>query len=224
MLRYFYVKCQNFLRTSCLQIKKRYNFDDPILSLLSCLSPKIALSSIQRQTWPSLLVLINKVPRIIDKFNINLMQTIDDQWRTLPLNIPPNLKEDMDTGTFWNNMYVSNEFENAGFKELAKFALTVLSLPHSNAECERLFSKINRTKTKSRNRMITETVSAALMACECIKNTKFSSKQNECHCVTFTPPKEMIDLMTSSNLYPIKDNNISNNDNEEYGQNLFYSM
>jgi hypothetical protein len=227
LLTHFYDKCQSFLRTSCLEIKKRYNFDDPILSLLSCLSPKITLSSIKRQTWPSLLPLMNKVPRIIDKTNINLMQTIDDQWRTLPLNIPKNVNADMETGIFWSNMYVSNEFENSGFKELANFALTVLSLPHSNAECERLFSKINRTKTKSRNRLITETVSAALMTCELIKSSKFSSKQqqNEYNCVTFTPPKEMINLMTACNLYPkiANQSNEENYDNEQYDHNLFYS-
>lgn len=169
---------------------------------------------------------MNKVPRIIDKTNINLMQSIDDQWRTLPLNIPENVNEDMDTGTFWNNLYVSNGFENSCYKELAKFSLTVLSLPHSNAECERLFSKINRTKTKSRNRMICETVSATSMACECVKNSKFSSNRhkNEYNCITFTPPKERINLMTTSNLYPVKKENQSDEDNDnQYDHNLFYS-
>lgn len=78
--------------------------------------------------------------------------------------------------------------------------------------------------------MITATVSAALMTCECIKNTKFSSKrqlqngQNEGNCVTFTPPKEMINLMTTSNLYPIKENQNNEDDNDnEQSQNLFYS-
>eukprot|EP00102_Acyrthosiphon_pisum_P027933 XP_016665143.1 PREDICTED: uncharacterized protein LOC107885896 [Acyrthosiphon pisum] len=92
--------------------------------LPNCLSPKVTLSTIKRQTWPSLLTIMNKVPRIVDKNNTNLMQAIDDQWRTLPLNIPQNVNQDMDTGTFWNNMYVSNDLDDSGFKELAKFALT----------------------------------------------------------------------------------------------------
>lgn len=41
-------------------------------------------------------------------------------------------------------------------KELAKFAISVLILSHSNAEVERIFSQLNVMKSKRRNRMETK--------------------------------------------------------------------
>lgn len=80
------------------------------------------------------------------------------------------------------------------FYELAMFALSTMSLPHSNACCERIFSKVNRVKAKPRNKLVTDTVAATIMASECIKN-------KGC-CYNFKPGKEMLDMMTSNNLYP----------------------
>lgn len=37
------------------------------------------------------------------------------------------------------------------FIELAEFAISLLSLPHSNADIERVFSQMNLVKTKLRN-------------------------------------------------------------------------
>lgn len=67
---------------------------------------------------------------------------------------------------FWT---LVKELEFGQFLELAEFALSVLSLQHANASCERVFSKINYIKTKSRNRLITSTVVATVIASECIK-------------------------------------------------------
>jgi hypothetical protein len=44
------------------------------------------------------------------------------------------------------------------FKKLAIYVLTILSLPHSNADNERVFSKVNLIKTKSRNRLIMKSI------------------------------------------------------------------
>jgi len=88
------------------------------------------------------------------------------------------------------------KLESEQFKELATFALSVMSLPHSNACCERIFSKVNRIKTKSRNKLITETISATIMTSESIKKNGY--------CYNFQPPKEMFSYMTSANLYPTK--------------------
>lgn len=48
------------------------------------------------------------------------------------------------------------------FKVLREFTRCVLSLPHSSANCERQFSKINLIKTKDRNRLITNTLNGIL--------------------------------------------------------------
>lgn len=48
------------------------------------------------------------------------------------------------------------------FEELATFAITLLILPHSNADVERLFSSMNIIKNKQRNRMNIKLLTAIL--------------------------------------------------------------
>lgn len=81
------------------------------------------------------------------------------------------------------------------FSELTKFALDVLSLPHSNADCERVFSAVNCMKTKIRNRLSTETINGAL------HTKQHLTGSNNGNCVTFKPTKDMINCMTNDNLY-----------------------
>ena len=58
------------------------------------------------------------------------------------------------------------------FEELSKFALKLLSLPHSNGDIERVFSQMNLIKNKTRNRMELPTLNA--MCIYFIHITKFS--------------------------------------------------
>lgn len=52
------------LFTSCLELKKRYDFGDLLLPMLDMLSPKTALSIEMRSYYPSLLNLTSKLSRI----------------------------------------------------------------------------------------------------------------------------------------------------------------
>jgi len=195
LLKEFYSKCVDFLQVSCCQIKKRYNFSDTILPLLNILTPSVALSVEKRSEYnanESLTCLTQQLTRIV---NDNSLQIIDDQWRLLSLvALPANIINEKEPDQFW---VLLKKFESGQFNELAMFVLSVMSLPHSNASCERIFSKINRVKTKSRNKLITNTVSSTIMASECIQRKEGS-------CYNFQPWKEMFDSMTSTNLYPKK--------------------
>lgn len=70
----------------------------------------------------------------------------------------------MPVDKFWIKIFQSD----SNFLELSDFALSVLSLPHSNSECERVFSKVNLFKTKIRSKLKTDTVNGALLSSECI--------------------------------------------------------
>lgn len=76
------------------------------------------------------------------------------------------------------------------FHLLPRFILQVLSLPHSNAECERKFSDINNIKTKQRNCLITNTIKGNMLAQQAIH------RKSE-NCVKFNPTSEMISRMTA---------------------------
>lgn len=63
------------------------------------------------------------------------------------VNTYPHHSRESNGITYWQHQAVS---------VLSRFALTILSTPPSSASVERLFSKLSRTKTKSRSRMTVE--------------------------------------------------------------------
>lgn len=121
---------------------------DPVFSQLKAFKPKNAMSASFRATQRSLVPLMDVVPRI--ESDESILQKIDDQWRCLPdsLALLPTMIQDdikLEPDLFWSKIY--NHQSEAGvkeFKDLAKFALEVLSLPHANADCERVFSQVSR--------------------------------------------------------------------------------
>ncbi|CAH2098327.1 unnamed protein product [Euphydryas editha] len=93
-------------------------------------------------------------------------QMLDDEWRNFPIVIsqrkciPSTEKAD----EFWHE--ISQLVDQNGDKELQflpTFMLNVLSLLHSNAAFERIFSQVNDIKTKKRNRLITKTVKGNIL-------------------------------------------------------------
>jgi hypothetical protein len=71
------------------------------------------------------------------------------------------------------------------FKDLARFAFTVLSLPSSNAVVERTFSVMNIIKSKLRNKMMLQLLNS-------IVTIKFHFFVNKICCSEFEPSQEML--------------------------------
>ena len=142
------LRCRTFFVILCMQIKKRFNFDNNLLKMASILSPKKLLDAKTRQDMPSMYEFVMEVPRIYH----SQLQELDNQWRNIPFH---SFTDDMmrdpncDILTFYRNL--SNEKDVHGkkiFKTFAGFALDVLSLATSNADVERLFSKVNLLKNE----------------------------------------------------------------------------
>lgn len=68
-----------------------------------------------------------------------------------------------DTNKFWGEVFnYKDSGGNHRFLELATVALQLLSLPWSNAEIERVFSKLNLIKNKLRNALCLTNVNKIL--------------------------------------------------------------
>lgn len=70
--------CRQFLIVGCQQLKKRFDFSNVGLKKMSVLKPANAVLDKTRKTTPSLLPLMQRLPRIISE---NEYQTVDDEWR-----------------------------------------------------------------------------------------------------------------------------------------------
>jgi len=92
-------------------------------------------------------------------------------------NIPTDILNHLEEpDVFWiklSNLQMGNQ--DYPFVHLANFALKALSLPHSNAGCEKIFSKVNLIKVKTRNRLNTDTIQACLFASQ-----EIQIKNNTC--------------------------------------------
>lgn len=188
-------KCQDFVITACKQIKMRYDFKDQTMILISCLSIKVALGNVNDRPQ-SLLPLMNCFHRITSK-DTKTQQIIDDQWRSLPLiNLPDQIKTETSVDTFWYKIKTFDIGDGVlEYEQLGNFALNALVIPHSNASCERIFSKVNLGKTKSRNKLLVDSLNGIIRASECITHNK-----SNC-CVNFVPDEKMLSSMTADNLY-----------------------
>lgn len=174
-------------------MKKRYDFSERnITSKLSWFNPRQALTIDSKR--PVMIVnLIEELPCIVPSKDVDLIQNIDDQWRKLPFATFPAVWLNEPIDKFWlkirEKMDISREKE---FYNIGQFVLDLLVLPHSSASCERVFSKVNLIKTKMRNKLITKTLNGLILSSQHI------AENGGDH---FHPTKNMLDLMTTSNLY-----------------------
>ena len=209
LVNIFYERCQQFYSILCSEFRKRYNFSDPIMSKLHIFSPKNALSHKIRETYPTLSEILIQMPRFLKKFDEHTKsemeiepQLVDDEWRLLPsYSFDPDEYETIilcnndNVDVFWGKIYAcKNTIGLRVFENLSRFVLNILCLPHSNASCERVFSKVNLIKTKARNKLIVPTINGCLLASQCVKI--------DGNCIKFKPTKNMISGMTKNLLYP----------------------
>jgi len=95
----------------------------------------------------------------------------------------------------WKNILDSKNFDGTKiFPNLESVIETVLSLPHSNAEAERIFSIVTDVKNKKRNRLSNDTVSAI-----CIVRSSFQDANK--NCTNFQVDSRHLELHNTLNLY-----------------------
>lgn len=141
------------------------------------------------------------------------LDVYETQWGKLPFvnskdyfndDIPSNLHE------FWPKVYSYKDTTGTyHFKEIALAVLYMLVIPTSNACVERIFSIMNSTKTRLRNRIQYELLDALLRV------INYMTVNKTC-CTSFIPSQEMLDKFNSHTMYSKQDNNEECLENEVY--------
>lgn len=144
-------RCIQFIVCLIQELKNRLPENLKLMKSIQVISVEHALSH-NKEPITDLMLHFNKKQEDIAK--------LDEQWRQIHLL---NWKNTKNTKEFW---YEVLKFEDAvgenRFNDLATFAISLLVLPHSNADVERLFSMMNVVKTKQRNRMKFDLLSSIL--------------------------------------------------------------
>lgn len=171
----FFTNCLNFYIECSHQIYKRFPFNSDHMKLLksiSVLDPKNIKKTIS----------VAPIVANFSKLNIN-MNDIDREWRLLRNH---NLNFNLDLMEFWKTVKDLRNRDNLEeFSILNSFVSYVLTLPHSSASVERLFSSINLNKTKIRNRISIDTMTGILHS----KNVLITQAQ---HCYEFNISLDMV--------------------------------
>ena len=185
-VQHFLKRAQEFFIEAAQQIQKRFPIGDLIVEMLQVLDPDVSHS-----TFPSLVPLATRFPNLI---SVDKLQQLDNEWRKLSLVELPFDSQGMDPEVFWARLGKVTDGTGASqFLTLCTFMGALLCLPHANVDVERVFSSVNLIKTKTRNRLHTETVGALLKVKRKVSKTG--------GCFNFTPPREVKERMSSSVLY-----------------------
>lgn len=137
-----------YYSTLCREIRSRFDFTDPILREIHRINPSSLFGNTESDQ--SLIPLLRNFPwcknvsRIEEEFR--MLQNTDEAKQFLSREVD----------SFW---YQVGKIKTGGgdllFGNVSEFVQSVLCLPHSSAEVERIFSKLNNIKTKLRNRLNT---------------------------------------------------------------------
>ena len=177
--------CFKFLSELSLQIKKRLPFDEnAIIPKLNVLDIEIACD-LERSTT-SIVPLAVHFPHIIPQ---NKLNKLDDQWRAFRISAKKLAVSAKCVPEYWHNLsLVKDGLDNLKFSRLSYSITTMTVLPHSSAAVERIFSQINRMKTKSNSSLESETVENRLLAKQSINR-----KNQTCCC--WEPNQKLITEM-----------------------------
>ena len=143
--------CFCFLKELAVQLKKRLPDNFSILKHLDLLSPRNATA----QMKDSILPFASNFPTLVSN-----LDALEREWKLLHTKTWTSTNNVVE---FWSEVHQArNASGERSFEHVSKFALSLLSLPFSNASVERSFSQMNLVKSKLRNRMLIKTTNALL--------------------------------------------------------------
>lgn len=188
-VKIFKLHCLEFFIEGAKQIKSRYDFSNETVKNLFFFNP----ANIKQGSAPtSILHIAQKFPRIIPE---NKYQMLDNEWRHLRLNESIIKFKENDMEKFWVKVFsaMNPSDGNILYPTLRDLITSLISLPHSTAAVERIFSSIDLIKTNVRNSLSTETIESLIL-------TKQLIKSNNKWCYSFSPDINMINKM-KNNMY-----------------------
>lgn len=190
-------RCIQFIVHLINELKNRLPENLKLMKSIQKISVEHALSH-NKEPIAELLLNFNKNQEDVAK--------VDEQWRQIHLLSWKNTKN---TKEFWYE--VLNFKDLAGenrFEDLATFAISLLVLPHSNADVERLFSMMNVVKTKQRNRMKIELLSSILTIRAGL------ARADKC-CNNYILPNSVVQKIGTKEIYSSLPENVNVSDSSE---------
>lgn len=130
---------------------QRLPYNNEIFRKLKFLDPSVALREESRLTFPDL-------KDIARHFQISDITALAYEWKMLPIvfdDADKTLLANLEIDDVWKNIFQKKNFNGKpSFPNLENLVHTVMSLPHSNAEAERIFSIVTDVKNRGTGLML----------------------------------------------------------------------
>lgn len=194
----FLTKCLQFYITLATEMQKRLPINDDFFKNMQFLDPTFAFYHTNRLKFG---ININNLA-VLFKEHLDLTK-VSLEWQMLPstyneFQISEFSKMPIDE--MWIKIADEKNFSDEDiFQNLGKLAILILSLPHSNAEAERIFSAVTDIKTKKRNRIGENTLNSM-----CVLRSSLSSNNN--NCIKYNVSEAHLKLHNTA-MYDFKKNN-----------------
>lgn len=192
------LKCLDFYVTAVNEMLKYLPFNDVFLRGLKFIEPKFALSDEARGEIRDL----TDIATVFGNFDVTALAY---EWRVLPSmfnDADRDILANLEIDDMWMKIFETKNFSGEPmFPNLEKLVHAVLSLPHSNAEAERIFSIVTDVKNKKRNRLNIDTLNAI-----CKVRSSFQARNIDCR--TFQVEEKHLNLHNSQNLYSNTSDNL----------------
>lgn len=159
-VRCFFIKALNY-------IKEKFPHDDVVVNNATVLD----VSHRAKASFGNIYELLERFPGIVEEHEVPTLGNEFLDYKLLDDSELPSTSFVMADGTIvsrridevWFDLFwMKDPVKGANtFLVLAKFMTAILIIPHSNADCERLFSMVRKNKTESRSSIALGTLSAS---------------------------------------------------------------
>lgn len=152
----FFSHVVSFYQASCSYLKKKLPFTDPLLKHITVTDPSTQLNS----SFTDLHYFLKKFPTLLGTASISDVQ---NEFATFQCTDIGHISTDR-VDTTWFKIGQLKENGQPLFNHLPRIMLSLLTIPHSSAHCERIFSVVRKNKTDFRGNMSRDTLEALVVA------------------------------------------------------------
>lgn len=143
----FHANVKLFLQTACIYLKKKLPFEDEVLKRAEIADPQSQLE-----------VKVSDLRFFYTQFPVLIQHSTIDQLHSefalyQSTDITKAIKDRVDHTWVEIGKLCAEGGSEGQFQNLSKFMLGILTLPHSSAHCERIFSMVRKNRTDFRSNM-----------------------------------------------------------------------
>lgn len=162
----FFLHVRKYFCRICDYVRHKFPLKNEVV-----LHAKVAcISNFHNANFADVKFFLNRFPSLVslyfeNNFDDDAVDRLQQQFCMLQLEDLTKIKEFERIDIQWSHI---GELKSADgrlkYEQLSKVMLAILTIPHSNAECERVFSLVTKTNTKFRSNFTHDTLEKLLLA------------------------------------------------------------